>query len=53
VVLTAPELVEPELVDVLGKLDVAPDLERGVLADGVMRSEEDAEAKTGHVVVSP
>jgi hypothetical protein len=44
--LAAPEFVEPELVKVLNELQVTPELQCGVLADRVMRSEERAEFQT-------
>ena len=43
VVLTDPELVEPELVETLGELEVALDRERRVLTGRVQRRVEHAE----------
>jgi hypothetical protein len=36
VMLTAPEFVELESVEILGKLDITPDLKSGMLTNGVM-----------------
>ena len=38
--LAAPELVEAELVEVLGEVEVAAELQHRVLADRVVRREE-------------
>jgi len=43
VVLATPELVEAQPVDVLGKVEIAPELEHRVLSDGMMRGKEAAE----------
>jgi hypothetical protein len=47
-VLTDPQLVEPEPVEVLGQVEVAAELQRGVLTDRVMGCEERAELQPGH-----
>jgi hypothetical protein len=47
VVLADPRLVEAEAVEVLDQLQVALERQRRVLADGVERGEEDAEAHGG------
>ena len=46
VVLAAPELVEAELVEVRGELEVALELQRRVLAERVVGGEERAEPET-------
>jgi hypothetical protein len=48
VVLADPELVEAEAVEVRGELEVALELEGGVLAEGVVGSEEGAELEPCH-----
>jgi hypothetical protein len=45
VVLPAPELVEPELVELLDEVEVTPVQEHRVLADGMMRSEKGTESQ--------
>ena len=50
-VFAAPEFVEAETVEVLGEVDVALELQRRVLAGGVMRGEERSEAQAGHVAM--
>src|SRR5262245_61254622 len=52
-VLTAPEFVESELVQMLGEIEVAPELQHRVLAEGVMRGQKSAEADAGHEVSLP
>ena len=49
-VLATPELVEAEAVEMFGEVDVALELQGGVLARGVVRSEEGTEAQAGHFV---
>ena len=44
VVLAAPELVEPEPVQMLDEIEVAAELQHRVLADGMMRGEKGAKA---------
>ena len=46
--LAAPELVIAEFVELLDKSEVAAELQRGVLADRVMRGEECSEFEAGH-----
>ena len=48
VVLAAPELVEPEAVEVGHQLEVALEQQRRVLAGRVVRGEERTEAQAGH-----
>ena len=47
--LAAPELVVAELVEVFDQVEIAPELQHRMLADGMMRGEEGAEAEPGHV----
>jgi hypothetical protein len=47
-VLAAPELVVTQTIEVLGELEIATELQRRMLADGVMGCEEGAEAQSGH-----
>ena len=49
-VLAAPELVEPQSVEVGGELDVTLELQSGVLAQRVVRGEEGTELETSHPV---
>jgi hypothetical protein len=44
VVLAAPEFVEPEPIEMLYEIKVAPELQHRVLADGMMRGEKGAKA---------
>jgi hypothetical protein len=46
--LAAPEFVETEPVDLLDEIEVAAELEQGVLADRVMRGEEGSKLKARH-----
>ncbi len=48
VMLAAPELVVAELVEMLHELDVAPELQHRVFADGMMGCEECAETEPRH-----
>ncbi len=48
---TAPELVEAETVEVFREVDVALELQRGMLTGRVMGSEEGAETHAGHDVM--
>src|SRR5688572_27993508 len=48
VVLTAPELLEAEPVEVHREVEVALELQRRVLAGGVVRCEERAELDSSH-----
>jgi len=50
--LAAPELVVPELVEVLHEVQIAAELQHRVLPDGMVRSEECAEVQAGHARVS-
>lgn len=49
--LAAPELVEAEPIEVLGEVDVALELQRRMLAGGVMWGEERSEAQAGHAAM--
>ena len=48
VVFTAPELVETQAVEVLNEVEIAAQLQRRVLADGVVGREEGAEFHVAH-----
>jgi hypothetical protein len=48
VVLSAPELVVPEPVEVLHQIEVAPEQQRWALAQRMVRSQERAEAEPIH-----
>jgi hypothetical protein len=47
-VLTAPEFVVAEPVELLDEVEITAELEQRVFADRVMRSEESAEIQTRH-----
>jgi len=51
-VLTAPEFVVSELVQVLHELEIAAELQHRVLTDGMMGGEEGAKMQTRHDAVS-
>jgi hypothetical protein len=53
VVFTAPEFVVAELVKALDEIEIAAELQHRMLADGMMRGEECAEAETWHGVAAP
>jgi hypothetical protein len=46
--LAAPEFVVTELVEMLGEIEVAAELQHRVFADGVVRSQKCAKANAGH-----
>lgn len=50
-VFATPELVEPEPVEALGEVDVTLELQRRMLARGVVRGEECSEAQAGHAAM--
>jgi hypothetical protein len=52
-VLAAPELVETERVDLLDEIEVAAELQQGILADRVMRGEKGTELEARHRGFSP
>jgi hypothetical protein len=51
-VLTAPEFVVPELVQVLHEVEIAAELQHRVLPDGMVGGEKGAKMQTRHAVVS-
>jgi len=51
--LSAPELVIAERVDLLDEIEVAAELQQRILADRLMRGEKGAELQTCHGVFSP
>jgi hypothetical protein len=51
-VLSTPEFVVPELVQVFHEVEIAAELQHRVFPDGVMGSEEGAKVQTGHEQVS-
>ena len=52
-VLTAPELIEAELVEMLGQPQIALKLQGRVFANRMMRGQERAETDTGHLELLP
>jgi hypothetical protein len=52
-VLAAPELVITEIVQLLDQVEVAPELQRRMLPDRMMRGEEGSEFKACHDDFSP
>jgi hypothetical protein len=51
--LTAPELIEPQLIEMGCQVQVTPELKRGVLPDGMMRREKRAKPDSAHDVPLP
>ena len=51
-VFPAPELVEPELVELLGEIEIASELEHRMLPDRMMGCDKGAEAHAGHKQVT-
>jgi hypothetical protein len=48
-VLTAPKLVVPKLIQCFDEIEVAANLQCRMLTDGVMGGEEDTKAQTAHI----
>jgi hypothetical protein len=46
--LTAPEFVIAERIELLDQVEVAAELQHGVLADRMMRGKESSEFQAGH-----
>jgi hypothetical protein len=49
---SAPEFVEAERIDLFDEIEIATELQQGILADRMMRSEEGSELQACHGVFS-
>jgi len=47
-VLTAPEFIVAKLFQMLDKIEIAPELQEGILPDGMMRGEKSPEIQPRH-----